>query len=135
MSTLEKIDSFGDLEAGWHYTEGVRFDPKVLEAAKSLVVKANEVGFEKTDAFPGLNGEVMVTIYHGDLYSEYTVEPDFRVIFCQEEGKKIVADWIEMDMDEAKGMIEFNSKVWTKEDLEKAKAAVPELRALLGAEE
>ncbi|MEZ4733902.1 MAG: hypothetical protein R3E79_42970 [Caldilineaceae bacterium] len=43
------------------------------------------LGFHETDAFPGLNGEVMVTVYQGSDYWEFTLEPTETITFVYEQ--------------------------------------------------
>jgi hypothetical protein len=45
------------------------------------------LGFAETDAFAGADGEIQVAIYHGDVYLEFTVDPDERVRFVREDGE------------------------------------------------
>ena len=72
--TEKKIQSFKELESGWHYGEGVSIKQSVLDNAILLNQEAINQAFYETDAFPGLNGEVMVTIYSGEHYLEFTLE-------------------------------------------------------------
>lgn len=41
-------------------------------------------GYSRTNAFPGLNGEVLVTAYHEKHYYEFCLELDGMVTFVHE---------------------------------------------------
>ncbi len=69
--TDRKLRAFADLPNGWYYGEGVPFGGAVLNMARTL-----SLGLAETDAFPGLNGEVVVSVYFGEHYLEFTIDPD-----------------------------------------------------------
>jgi len=85
---IEKIQSFGNFTQGWSFGEGVPFAPSILLKAMQLIKTAHALGFAETDAFPGLNGEVLVTIYLEADYWEFTIEPDETVTFAYEKNDK-----------------------------------------------
>lgn len=89
-STIEKIQSFGNFTQGWSFGEGVPFAPSILLKAMQLIKTAHALGFADTDAFPGLNGEVMVTIYWGQDYWEFTIEPDETITFAYEKNDETI---------------------------------------------
>jgi hypothetical protein len=89
-STIEKIQSFGNFTQGWSFGEGVPFAPSILLKAMQLIKTAYALGFTETDAFPGLNGEVMGTIYLGQDYWEFTLEPDEMLTFIYEKDNKTI---------------------------------------------
>ncbi len=91
ISTVEKIESFRKFNDGWSFGEGVKFNAASLNKALQLVKTAHALSFQETDAFPGLNGEVMVTLYSGQDYWEFTIEPDESVIFVYERGQETLA--------------------------------------------
>jgi hypothetical protein len=84
LATAEKVLSFGSLRPGWHYGEGVAPKQKAIEAALTIFWQFYFAGFEDTDAFPGIDGEIMVTAYHGDHYLEVLVETDGTMNFSYE---------------------------------------------------
>jgi len=75
-STPVKILSFGDLEVGWHYGEGGPIDSQTITAALEIYWQFFLAEFDDTDAFPGVDGEIMVTAYRGNHYVEVIVEND-----------------------------------------------------------
>jgi hypothetical protein len=88
--TIAKIQSFSDFARGWSFGEGVPFAPSILLKATQLIKTAHVLGFQETDVFPGLNGEVMVTIYLGADYWEFTIEPDETVTFAYERDDETI---------------------------------------------
>lgn len=71
-------------------------------------------GFLETDAFPGPDGEVRVTIYYALDYLEFTVNPDLTVDFVRErEGHELMASArLTVQNAEAK-LKEFSKELWT----------------------
>ncbi len=63
--TEQKIFEISEFENGWHYGEGVKFSKgaikDILALHRELVLK----GCFNTDVFPGLNGELQITVYSG----------------------------------------------------------------------
>ncbi len=91
--TEGKIRRFSELGDGWHYGEGVAFDASVLRRSVALHWQVMREGYFTTDAFPGLYGQVVVTIYDGDHYVEYSVEPDGTIEYVYEcEGREIQSE-------------------------------------------
>jgi len=86
--TEEKIASFAELEAGWHYGRGNGVPREIIDAAVTLLFCFVMAGFKKTDAFPGVDGEVMVTAYDGDHAVSVTVERDRTYTISHEIGKE-----------------------------------------------
>lgn len=59
----ERVMSFYSLKNGWHYGEGVRPKDKTLWDAQQLLLAAKYYEVEKSNAFPGIAGEVQVFFY------------------------------------------------------------------------
>ena len=106
MEQQQKIRGFARFEPGWHYGEGVRFDKARLNKAICLNDEAIRRGFVQTDAFPGVSGEVMITIYHGRHYLEFSIEPDDTVVFVYEFDDEEVTYEEGLDFDAALAKIE-----------------------------
>ena len=88
-SSSKKIQSFQTLTAGWSFGEGVAFQAQILNKANQLVKSAHAVGFHDMDVFPGLNGEIMVTLYSGEQYWEFTIGADENVTFVYEVNDEV----------------------------------------------
>jgi hypothetical protein len=74
--TATKILSFGQLPVGWHYGEGGPINRNIINTAIALFWQFFWPRFTDTDAFPGVDGEIMVTAYEGNHYVEVIVEAD-----------------------------------------------------------
>jgi fumarate hydratase class II len=74
----DKILGFKKLKEGWCYTEGVIFKDAVIEKALVLL---DIIGNHKTNAFPGINGEIELNIYKKAHFLEITIEPN-ELVTC-----------------------------------------------------
>jgi hypothetical protein len=83
LLTCQKIEEMSKLRPGWCYGEGCPIDRGTVSLARELDLFAAALAQDslQTDAFPGLNGEVMLTLYRGARYAEITIRPD-RLIDC-----------------------------------------------------
>lgn len=92
-STPAKIISFGDLPHGWHFGEGHPPATTAINLAQDLYWLLTAVGYEQTDAFPGIHGEVMVTGYWGDRYAELIAEKDGTVsVYLECDGDELYSE-------------------------------------------
>lgn len=113
-ATVKKIHGFKKLEKGWHYGEGELFEDSILDNAASLIQEAFDLAFYTTDAFPGLNGEVICTIYYGDHYLEFILEPDDSITFSREKGDEEICYQEELSLQGAKEKIrQFRKEIWS----------------------
>ncbi len=89
--TADKITSFKQLQAGWHFGSGVPPTEEAIAKALVLNAEAEKVGFIKTNAFAGIDGEIRVTAYHGPIYLELTIEPDGLITYVYELDNQEIA--------------------------------------------
>jgi hypothetical protein len=99
--TAEKIWSFRELPVGWHYGDGTPPANETVDSALRLNEEAAQAGFEKTNAFPGIEGEIQVTAWLGSLCLEFTIERDGRVTFVQEQDQQEITYESALTLDEA----------------------------------
>jgi hypothetical protein len=104
--TEKKINSFKSFPVGWHYGSGIAPVAKVLDLAIHLNKHAGLLGFEATDAFPGIDGEVMLTVYDGDIYLEFSIEVDGSINYIREQGDKEVDSKEKISLHQAINYIE-----------------------------
>ncbi len=71
-----KLNSFRSLPKGWHYGQGDAIANDVLTNAEKVVRYLVMSGFSRTDAFPGVGGEVQVTGYNGGNFLSVDVNTD-----------------------------------------------------------
>lgn len=83
-TTQDKIKSFLNLRKGWHFGEGVPPSLEVVDCALKIV---NQADFDdiKTNAFPGICGELLVTLYQGDVCYEFIINTDLSIDFVEEK--------------------------------------------------
>lgn len=111
--TVKKIHDFKKLGKGWSYGEGEPFKDSILNNAISLIREAFNLAFYTTDTFPGLNGEVMCTIYYSNHYLEFILEPDGDVTFTREKGDEEICYQEGLSLQDAKEKIrELRKETW-----------------------
>ena len=66
--TESKILSFASLGNGWHYGTGIAFSEAAIDDALLIHRQVFFKGYTRTNAFPGQNGEIQVTMYHKDHF-------------------------------------------------------------------
>lgn len=74
--TIAKISSFLSLEDGWNYGEGVAPTASKASEAAGLVRLLEGLGLSETNAFPGMDGEILIRAYHHDHVLSFTLETD-----------------------------------------------------------
>lgn len=82
--TTSKIRSFGSLPNGWHFGVGRAPTNEMVSKALAWHDELLRLGFVVTDAFPGTNGEIMVTGYEGLHYVEILLETDATISLVHE---------------------------------------------------
>jgi hypothetical protein len=63
--TLTKINSFASLPDGWDYGDGVPASVNTVSRARDMYYELTQLGFTRTEAFPGTDGGIQVTAYEG----------------------------------------------------------------------
>ncbi len=104
-----KIASFRDLEPGWCFGEGVGPQENVIALATRLNALAAEHGFDSSDAFPGVNGEIQVDFNRGNKCYEFIIETDESITYYVEE--EIGSDWVDKEHREGLTMSEAEALV------------------------
>jgi hypothetical protein len=64
--TLTKIDSFASLPVGWDYGDGVPASANTVSLARDIFYELTQLGFTRTEAFPGTDGGIQVAAYEGN---------------------------------------------------------------------
>jgi hypothetical protein len=90
--TVKKIDTFGVLPVGWHYGVGRPANASTVARAKDIFNQYVQTGFLTTDAFPGKDGEIMVTGYKDNFYVECVVETDGSYSVVGERDKDVILE-------------------------------------------
>lgn len=84
--TLEKIRELAHYKDGWRFGDGVKFSKDVIKTATWLHLQAVDLGFLKTGVFPGLAGELIVTVYKAKHCLEFTINSDLNIDYVHEIG-------------------------------------------------
>lgn len=129
-SVLTKIRDFLQLKPGWHFGEGKPPDKNIIERALFLAERAIAVLFN-IDAFPGIDGEIMVTIYHYNHYLEFTFETDNSVTYVHEKDGKEVCYQEHLSFEIAlKELDNFCEQIWNSSELSTASILTQEEKSL-----
>jgi hypothetical protein len=83
-NTRLKITEFTNLKKGWCHGEGLPIKREAMLQAEDLFLFFIERGIHRTNAFPCINGGVMVTGYLNNHYIEFTLENDRTVTYYYE---------------------------------------------------
>lgn len=111
--TNNKIVSFRNLPNNWHYGEGISPSRETIDIALKFNYVARIVQFSKTDAFPGIDGEIQFCAYKDSLYVEFTIEPNDKITFVYEVGSTEIEYCENLSFEEAiSKLYGFGSKLW-----------------------
>jgi len=82
--TEKKLEKLLSLEPGWYFGDGAAPSEEVYQLAFGIHDSMLGLGFLKTDAFPGVDGEIvlMLSAVDGDVDLEFTIKPDLLVSFA-----------------------------------------------------
>jgi hypothetical protein len=112
-NTEEKIRSFSALAVGWHYGTGLAPSQEMIATAIQWHRYLISLGFTVTDAFPGRNGEIMVTAYQGSHYIEILLESISTVSFLHERDGKEVRSLDQVTPDQVfRALGELAGEIW-----------------------
>lgn len=86
----QRIHSFGHLAAGWYYGDG----HPATDAAVSAALAVTELLPNRNDveAFPGVDGGILLSAYHLSETLEVRCEPDGRLDFWHEVNDEVVEE-------------------------------------------
>jgi len=116
--TAQKIENFRQLPVGWHFGSGVPPTGDTIQKAIALNRVAAQVGFTKTNAFPGVDGEIQITLYDDSVYLEFTIESDGTITFVYEHDNKEILYKEKLSLDEAVRKIqELRGATWVSSEL------------------
>lgn len=78
-TTRNKVRGFLTLEEGWNYGEGIPINPAAVARAERVLDIGSDMGLTRSDAVPGLDGEVQVVFYQEDHRVEVTLDSERRI--------------------------------------------------------
>jgi hypothetical protein len=110
-TTREKIHSFAQYKDKWSFGEGVSFSDNVIELAIKFYEKVMDSAYYRNDAFPSLEGEIIIKIYQNDDIGEFCIKPNGLIDFAHEYQDEDRAHIQDMDINVAIAkMKEFRSE-------------------------
>lgn len=112
-ATAEKILSFRSLPVGWHYGRGGPLSVDVVNRALQIDSYYRQLGFSTTDAFPGADGELMITAYRGPHCIETIISTDLRYSVTHERDDTEISAISDLDDRAAKQTIRrIGAEIW-----------------------
>jgi hypothetical protein len=85
--TERAVLGYAKLKAGWHFGKGEAPVQDTIDLAIKLLRYATQIGLTKSDAFPGVNGEIQLSFYRGETTIELIVEPNQTVSIFYETSE------------------------------------------------
>jgi len=79
--TEQKILDFSTLSRGWHFGNGMPPSKSAIETALSINSFAQSLSL-RTDAFPGIDGELQIRCYNETDTIEITIEADNTITYA-----------------------------------------------------
>lgn len=114
--TERKIKQFANYHDGWSFGRGLKFTNKVIEKSIEVFKMFHSYGFIETNAFPGENGEIMITAYKNNYCCEvvayqdgsydFIIEKDDEEVKCVDKAN---ADLIKQNIKEFRDQFVWNS--------------------------
>jgi hypothetical protein len=113
-ATARKIEDFRSLPVGWHYGGGGPISDSVISAVQELHRFLLQIGLTKTDAFAGVDGEVLLTAYHEHHYVATIVESTGEISVAHERAGTEVGSAEGLKVEEAKGhLLAIARDIWS----------------------
>ncbi len=113
LQTEKKIREFQDLPEGWHYGDGHPLSYEVFNEALELHRFLLQLGFTKTDAFPGVEGDISITVYKQENYICVNINLDLTADIIVEINDVEVLDIENIALSEVRRYImEVSVQIW-----------------------
>ena len=117
IETVEKIQIFSQLEKGWHYGTGDRIDHAQIQRALELLKFCHQLGFKCSDAFPGADGEILLSLYAGDHYASILLDVKDCYTFSHEVSGELCIDLEKLNLDSTKDHLRVIARrIWHMSD-------------------
>ena len=111
--TTEKIMAFRRLRDGWHYGEGYFLDESVVNSALELHKRILSLGFYDTDAFPGIEGNIILTVSSGAECLAFTLMSNGDIQYCREIHDIEVCEEASLTIPQAENILRnFRQETW-----------------------
>lgn len=114
INTHRKINSFSDLPIGWHFGKGIKPEQSTINNAISLNEKSFEIGFNLTDSFPGIDGEIQLSAYSKNLDIEMIIENNGNISMTGESNNILQFIYENLTIEQVLINLEnLRGKIWT----------------------
>jgi hypothetical protein len=116
--TIRKVREFSTLSAGWHFGEGMPIPLERVNQAASFLEFGDRQGIKRTNAFPGVHGQVEVTFYIENRMLEVTIESDDSITVAEDHASEQVS--FEENLRKRAAYLrleEFSQNLWASSDL------------------
>lgn len=111
--TSQKIASFVSLPVGWHYGQGGPLSDIAINKALQIDSYYRRLGFTATNAFPGADGELMITAYRGQHCIETVISRDLRYsVMYERDDIEISATLDEDDAATKRKIKRIRGEIW-----------------------
>jgi len=111
--TAEKIRSFADLPAGWHFGVGRPSDIAETQRALAILDDLRSLGFTTTNAFPGQDGEIAVTVDALDNDIEIIVEVGELYTLVRDKNLIELERFERISLTDLKGLLaKISGEIW-----------------------
>lgn len=117
QETIQKVNEFQQLPIGWHFGEGVPPPPERVRQAVNFLLFASVLGLERSNAFPGIRGQVEITFYKADRVLEITLESDDSITIAEDsDNNQIALEENRSRLDVFRKINEFEQSEWLFSD-------------------
>lgn len=102
QETIDKAERFTRLPKGWHFGEGGPIAEEVFDSIKTFAARASQLGFNKANIFPGIDGGAELVFYEGSKMSyAFRFHTDSKIDIEIEEAGKVIKELDGLDFSEA----------------------------------
>ena len=111
--TREKLKQFRMLPDGWHYGEGTATPDEIYDLTLEMYSLIAQLGFTTTDAFPCIDGGVLLTVYRRNHYIECLIGADKLIDLVHEIDEEEEWQCDSVDVLSAKaGLRKIAAQIW-----------------------
>jgi hypothetical protein len=110
--TNKNIFKFLKLQKGWRYGEGI--PPSENTVSKAILINEvmKQAGYPKTNASPGVGGQIQVNGYYDNIHLEFDIDTDGSISLVVEENNEEIAEETDLSVGDAIAEINSRGKQW-----------------------
>ena len=127
-SMINKVNGFRKLTRGWHYGEGFAPDDNTINNAIDLLKIASSYGLQDSDAFPGIEGDILILLYSNNDILEFSFECSGEIDYIRQKDKTTIDEREHLDIKNAVQVIRnFRKESWKLSDYSPLDTSIPGL--------